>query len=407
MTAGADEVADNEPVAASNPPDFDTVGGIVATSPQLSLLSVLIEEAGMADIVDAEQPVTLFAPTDGAFDLVPADALAKLRAAPETLRRVLSHHAVAGNLTSDDLVDGPLATLDGDALEIVTDDSGISVSGASIVSPDIVAANGIVHTIDQVLIPADVDLSVPGQFAATTASFENGGITLVGVVASEVERAVLTAAVGDPAGAIGIDDQLTVNPDSGIDAATTASLAKLVAAMRTNLLSGSSGFDGAKLFTTGTYRTEADRAAMIAVAEEVDASADLQPQPEATDTEATDLEAELNAYVAANPILFEPGSSIVTDSSIVVVDRLALLAQPFAGVAITVEGHTDSDGNADENRVLSQYRALVVRQALIDRGIPESSITAIGFGSDQPVLVDGVEDKPASRRVEFRVEATS
>ena len=300
-----------------------------------------------------------------------------------------------------------MATLDGGAVEIVIDDSGISVSGANVVSPDIMAANGIVHIIDQVLIPADVDVSVSGQFAATTASFENGEITLVGVVASEVERAVLIAAVSDPEGSTGIDDQLTVNPDSGIDAATTASLAKLVAAMPANLLNGVSGFDGAKLYTTGTYLTEADRAAMIAVAEAVGASVDLRPQPEATETEATDLEAELNAYVAANPILFEPGSSVLTESSIAVVDRLALLAQQFAGVAITVEGHTDSDGNADENRVLSQYRALVVRQALIDRGIPESSITAVGFGSDQPVLVDGVEDKQASRRVQFRVEARS
>jgi outer membrane protein OmpA-like peptidoglycan-associated protein len=50
---------------------------------------------------------------------------------------------------------------------------------------------------------------------------------------------------------------------------------------------------------------------------------------------------------------------------------------------------------------------LVVRQALIDRGILADSITAVGFGSEQPVLVDGVEDKAASRRVEFRVVATS
>ena len=180
VTAGDDELVDNVPTAPSTPPDFDTVAGIVATSPQLSLLSVLIEEADMTGIVDAEQPVTLFAPTDEAFDAVPADALAKLRATPETLRRVLRHHAVTGALSSDDLVDGTLATLDGGAVEIVIDDSGISVSGANVVSPDIMAANGIVHIIDQVLIPADVDVSVSGQFAATTASFENGEITLVG-----------------------------------------------------------------------------------------------------------------------------------------------------------------------------------------------------------------------------------
>lgn len=404
-----DAASSELPTATSIPPDFDTVAEVVSASPQLSLLAVLTQESGLADIlgVVAERPVTLFAPTDDAFDALPADVFAKLRADPEMLRHVLSHHTVEGSLLTGDLVDGALRTLAGGDVEITTDDSIITVSGATIITPDIAAANGVVHIIDQVLVPADVDLSVPGPFAEASARFESGGVALTGVVATEVERAVLTAAVKGAPGLLEIDDQLTVDPDTGLDAATVAALSQLVAAMPVHLLNGVSGFDGIGLYVTGTYLDDTDREAMTAVAELVTASVDLQAQPEATETDAVDLEAELNAYVAANPVLFEPSSSTPTDPSLVVLDRLALLAQQFAGVAITVEGHTDSDGDPNENRALSQFRALVVRQALIDRGIAEASITAVGFGSDQPVLVAGAEDKQASRRVEFRVVATS
>jgi len=352
------------------PPDFDTVADIVSSSPQLSLLSVLIQESGLGDIVGpaAEQEVTLFAPTDEAFDALPADSLAELRADPELLRRLLSHHAAQGAISANDLVAGTLATLDGGSVEVATPGSSIVVAGAEIVTADIVAANGVVHIIDEVLVPADIDLSMPDPVAETSARYDSGGFRLTGVVASEVERAVLIAAATSASGSPDVDDQLTVDPDTGLDADTTTALAQLVAAVPDTLLNGVAGFDGENLFVTGTYLTEADRDEMVALAESVGATVELEPQPEATETDAVDLEVDLNAFVA--------------------LDRLALEALQFAGVAITVEGHTDSDGDPDENRVLSQFRALVVRQALIERGIPEASITAIGFGSDQPVLVN-------------------
>jgi outer membrane protein OmpA-like peptidoglycan-associated protein len=70
-----------------------------------------------------------------------------------------------------------------------------------------------------------------------------------------------------------------------------------------------------------------------------------------------------------------------------------------------VEGHTDSDGDVARITQLSIQRAEAVRLALVARGLPEATIIAEGFGSQQPVLVGGVEDKAASRRVEFRVTA--
>ena len=72
-----------------------------------------------------------------------------------------------------------------------------------------------------------------------------------------------------------------------------------------------------------------------------------------------------------------------------------------------MQGHTDSDGDAFDNQVLSEARAFAVQEALVERGLSRGAVRYDGFGSTQPVLVDGEEDKVASRRVEFAVEATS
>jgi OOP family OmpA-OmpF porin len=282
----------------------------------------------------------------------------------------------------------------------------ITVDDATIVNPDLSAGNGVVHAIDQLLVPADLDLTTPSVLSPTSATFDDGLLTLVGTVASEVERASLVATASDAVGSDNVLDQLDVDPDVGLDADTIGSLAQLVAAMPANLVVGVAGFDGTELYVTGTFIAAAERDAMTTIAESVGANADLETRPDATEADAVDLEAELNAFVADNPILFEPSSAVLSPSAFAVIDRIALEAQRFAGVAITVEGHTDSDGDATENLALSQLRAIAVSDALVERGIAEASITAQGFGSEQPVLVDGDEDKNASRRVEFRVVTT-
>ena len=406
-----DDVAE-EPVATTAPatttttvpePDFDTIVEIIASSPELSLLAVLGEEAAIGDVVAGEDEVTLFAPTDAAFDALPADVIARLRSEPELLRRVLVHHAIAGAVVSEELTSGAVETLDGGSVEIVVTDAAITIDDATVTAADIVAANGIVHVIDRVLVPADVDLSPPAPQAEVAARFADGGVVLEGVVATEVVRAVLADAATAGVGAAGVVDQLTVDPDSGLDLATAESLGGLVTAMVGNLLSGVAGFDGTALYVTGAYLTEADRDAMLAAAEAASVEADLMPRPEATEEDAVDLEAELNEFVAANPILFEQSSATLTPASDAVLDGIVQRVQQFGGVSITIEGHTDSDGVPIENVVLSQLRALAVRDALIARGLDEATLTAEGFGSERPILVDGVEDKAASRRVEFRV----
>jgi len=65
--------------------------------------------------------------------------------------------------------------------------------------------------------------------------------------------------------------------------------------------------------------------------------------------------------------------------------------------------YTDTDGPSGPNQALSERRAEAVRAFLIQQGIDGARLTAVGFGETSPILVDGVEDKAASRRIEFTI----
>jgi len=402
---GGSTVADErtEAVAGSTTAATDTelatVHDIVVANPDLAFLAVLLEGV---DIGRTDAPITLFAPSNEAFDAVPPDVLGWLQNDPELLTRVLSHHVVEGVIPSADLIGGDLTALDGSPLTVVVG-TAISVGGATLTGADITASNGIVHVIDAVILPPDIDLDPEPDLAPAAATFDGTNLTLTGVVASEVERSAIVQASVAAFGQNGVVEQMTVDPDTGLDSAIAQRLASLIAAMPANLASGESGFNGVALYANGVYLTDPTRDAFLAAAAAVDVEAVLTPPPTATEDDAVELEQQLNAYVADNPILFEPTSAVLADSAFAVLDHLARDAQRFSGIRITVEGHTDSDGVPIENLQLSRNRAEAVRTALIGRGIAAAAVDAVGFGSERPVVVDGVEDKGASRRVEFRV----
>jgi outer membrane protein OmpA-like peptidoglycan-associated protein/uncharacterized surface protein with fasciclin (FAS1) repeats len=387
------------------PVDFGTVVAVLSGNPRFSLLSQLVVDAGLVETLSGEGPFTLFAPTDEAFDAVPADLLAQLRSDDDLLARVLAHHVVAVRLLVDDLGAGALSTLADDELTITMNAGDPMIDGASITEPDDLALNGVVHAIDTLLLPGDVDLSATEEPASASATYADGVFVLRGVVRSEVERGVLVDAAVAALGEVFVTDELVTDAVVGLDPTTAGSLASLIAVLPDALVTGVVGFDGTSLFATGTYADEAGREAMSTAAAAVDADLELSERPAATDDDAETLEAELNAFVSANPIRFAPSSAVLDAAAVPILDEIARRALEFGGVAITVEGHTDSDGIERENLVLSRLRALAVRDALIERGLDPGSVAAQGFGSSEPVLVDGVEDKDASRRVEFRVVA--
>lgn len=75
------------------------------------------------------------------------------------------------------------------------------------------------------------------------------------------------------------------------------------------------------------------------------------------------------------------------------------------GTSVLIEGHTDSQGSANLNQVLSQRRAEAVRDALIQQGVDGSRLRAVGLGKDRPVADNGTaEGRARNRRVEVVVE---
>lgn len=382
--------------------DFASVLDVLAGSPQFSLLDQLVRDADLRALFD-DGPVTLFAPTNAAFDELTADAVAQLRSDPDLLARVLRHHVVAGRLLTTDFEPGVLTTFAGDLIDVVAVGRSWRVGGASLVEPDLIAANGVVHAVDALLLPDDVDLTTPDRPAPTRLSFGAGGYRLEGVVRSELERTVLVTAAAGAVGADAVDDALVVDPDLGLPEATAETLAALLPVVADGLVSATIAFDGERVEITGTYADDDGRTSVEQAAAAVGAETTLTEPPAATPDDAADLEAGLNEFVAANPVLFEPSSSVLDETAAAVLDEVARRILGFTGVSVTVEGHTDSDGSAQANLILSEARAAAVRQGLVDRGVDPDAVVAEGFGSTRPVLVDGVEDKDASRRVEFRV----
>jgi OmpA-OmpF porin, OOP family len=108
-------------------------------------------------------------------------------------------------------------------------------------------------------------------------------------------------------------------------------------------------------------------------------------------------------YIAHN-VLFNSSSDQFRDSSYAALDTLAarLLAHPEWH--LTIEGHTDSSGLQDKNMRLSQSRANEILTYLEKKGIPESHLTAIGYGSSRPIADNRtVAGRAVNRRVEFRL----
>lgn len=135
-----------------------TIVDIAAGAPDFSTLVAAAQAAGLVDTLNGEGPFTVFAPTDEAFAALPeglVDALL-LPENKDVLTKILTYHVVPGTVMAADIVDGDVATVEGQNITLSTAD-GVTVNGATVVQADIVASNGVVHVIDAVIVPPDVD----------------------------------------------------------------------------------------------------------------------------------------------------------------------------------------------------------------------------------------------------------
>ncbi len=133
----------------------ETVVAVVVNSADHTTLETAVVAAGLVDALSGAGPFTLFAPTDAAFDAVDAATLNALLADPMgDLTTVLQYHVVPGSFYSADLTDGMmLTTLQGEMLEVTIVNDTVKVDGVTIMMADILADNGVVHSIGGVLLP--------------------------------------------------------------------------------------------------------------------------------------------------------------------------------------------------------------------------------------------------------------
>ncbi|MCC5607484.1 fasciclin domain-containing protein [Nostoc sp. CHAB 5834] len=133
--------------------------GLAESNASFTTLTRALKAAGLAGALQGKDNLTIFAPTDAAFAKLPQDALQELLnpANKEVLIKILTYHVVPGKVLSTDLKSGEVKSLEGGAINVKVDPaSGVTVNEAKVTQADITATNGVIHAIDQVILPPDL-----------------------------------------------------------------------------------------------------------------------------------------------------------------------------------------------------------------------------------------------------------
>ncbi len=132
--------------------DADIVDTAVAAGSFTTLVAA-VEAAGLVETLKGEGPFTVFAPTDEAFAALPEGTVDALLADPAALAAILTYHVIPGAVMSTDLTEGMTAATVNGAEVTITLEGGAKINGANIVQADIATSNGVIHVIDQVILP--------------------------------------------------------------------------------------------------------------------------------------------------------------------------------------------------------------------------------------------------------------
>lgn len=132
---------------------------LASSQDNLSTLVAAVKAAGLVETLKGDGPFTVFAPTNEAFEALPAGTLEMLLK-PENkdkLVAILTYHVVSGEVESTGLSDGmSVATVEGNEIDVAIEGESVMINEASVVSADVAASNGVVHVIDQVILPPDM-----------------------------------------------------------------------------------------------------------------------------------------------------------------------------------------------------------------------------------------------------------
>jgi uncharacterized surface protein with fasciclin (FAS1) repeats len=142
---------------------------VAVSAGSFTVLAELLTAAGLVDALSGEGPFTVFAPTDEAFEAaaadlgVPlADLAAALTADIDLLTEILTYHVVSGNVPASDVVTlngQAVETLSGESFTVNVDGETVSITDGAgrtvnVIDVDVAASNGVIHVLENVLLPA-------------------------------------------------------------------------------------------------------------------------------------------------------------------------------------------------------------------------------------------------------------
>jgi uncharacterized surface protein with fasciclin (FAS1) repeats len=129
-----------------------------AAADDFKTLVAAVQAAGLVETLKGEGPFTVFAPTNAAFDKLPAGTLDELLK-PESkdkLTSILTYHVVPGKVLAADVVNLETAkTVQGGEVTIAVEGESVKVDGANVTATDIDCSNGVIHVIDAVILPKE------------------------------------------------------------------------------------------------------------------------------------------------------------------------------------------------------------------------------------------------------------
>ena len=120
-------------------------------------LAAALSAANLIDVLKGDGPFTVFAPSDEAFSKLPEGTVETLLK-PENIDQlvaVLTYHVVPGKILSTDIMMGSnsVATAQGSSVTIMKSSYGVKINQATVVAADVEATNGVIHIIDEVILP--------------------------------------------------------------------------------------------------------------------------------------------------------------------------------------------------------------------------------------------------------------
>lgn len=185
LTACSDDddgptVVDPDPEPEPEPEPEPTLVDIASDDERFSTLVGIVSDLDLVETLSTEE-LTVFAPTNEAFDKI-SEVIPDLT--NEDLEQIVTYHLLAGTVLSGDLdAQQDVEMLQGEVALVQASAAGVTINGfANVVEADLTASNGVIHAIDEVLLPKEFRVALQGPSLVEVAEDAGNFETLLGLV---------------------------------------------------------------------------------------------------------------------------------------------------------------------------------------------------------------------------------